>query len=105
MISGANRGVGLALAGRLHEAGYQISAGARDVEALRTALAARLGGAGDDRLLCHGYDATESGSDAAWLDATLERFGGLDVVVNNAGVLDTARLEDLTMDSLDHLLD
>lgn len=96
MISGANRGLGNAIARRLLADGYDVSAGARDVDALRESLD------GDSsRLLCHQYDATEVGSDAAWLAATVERFGGLDGLVNNAGIIDTSSFEELTDDGLD----
>lgn len=99
MISGANRGLGKAIAERLLADGFSVSAGARDVDALRNAL-------GDgERLMCHAYDALESRSEQAWLDATVERFGRLDGVVNNAGIVDTAAFEDLTGDALDQMLD
>ena len=101
MISGANRGVGLAVARRLLDGGYRVSAGARDVAALADAL----GSSGDERLLLHRYDATETGSDETWVAATTERFGRLDVVVNNAGMLDESGLEDLSMAAIDRLVD
>ena len=101
LISGANRGVGNAIARRLHAAGYQVSAGARDPDALATSLA----DLDDERLLCHEFDATIGGSDRRWVDDTLARFGSLDVVINNAGLLDTSPLEDLTMDHLDAMLE
>ena len=100
MISGANRGLGRAIARRLHADGFTISVGARDVDE----LAAAMVGCDDDRLLCHRYDALEAGADRVWLDATLERFGHLDGIVNNAGIVDTASLEDLTEAALDQML-
>ena len=100
MISGANRGLGNAIARRLHADGFTISVGARDVDA----LGAAMGGCEGDRLLCHQYDALHAGSDGAWLDATIERFGRLDGVVNNAGIMDIAPLDELTEESLDEML-
>lgn len=97
MISGANRGLGNAIARRLLADGYNVSAGARDVAGVTSASA----GLGGDRLLAHAYDATVAGSDQAWFDATVERFGSVDVVINNAGVLDTAPFDELTEAGLD----
>ena len=99
MISGANRGLGNAIAQRLHDDGYNVSVGARNVDALETSMS----GCDPERLLCHRYDAHDVGSDEAWLDATLARFGRLDGIVNNAGVIDTASLEDLSDDALDEM--
>jgi NAD(P)-dependent dehydrogenase (short-subunit alcohol dehydrogenase family) len=99
MISGANRGLGNAIARQIHADGYTVSVGGRDVDALRRSM----DGCDDDRLLCHHYDATQPGTDAEWLDATIERFDSLSGIVNNAGIIDTAGLDALTDDGLDAL--
>jgi NAD(P)-dependent dehydrogenase (short-subunit alcohol dehydrogenase family) len=98
MISGANRGLGNAIARRLHADGYNVSAGARDV----TGLADSFGDA--ERVFTHAYDARVSGSDRAWFDATVDRFGAVDILVNNAGVMDTAPFGELSEDSLENML-
>ncbi len=99
MISGANRGIGSAIARRLAGDGYQLSLGGRDREAVETA-AAELP---TDAVMTGRYDAADRSSPARWVAATVERFGGVDVVVNNAGILDRTRIEDLDDAILDEL--
>lgn len=99
MISGANRGLGHAIARRLLDDGFTVSVGGRDLDALTASFA----GADPDRVLCHHYDADAAGTDAAWIDATIERFGRLDGVINNAGIVDTTALDALTDEALDRL--
>lgn len=82
MVSGASRGIGLAIARTLHAKGYRVSAGARDVAALDKALA----DLDADRLLTARYQADDRDTHNAWLDATIARFGHLDGLVNNAGI-------------------
>lgn len=89
MISGAARGIGLAVAKNLHAKGYAISAGARDVGAAEQALADLAG----PRLICARYDAADHASHAAWLAATLDKFGRLDGLINNAGTSNTFSIE------------
>jgi len=81
MISGASRGIGRAIARRLAGEGYRVSLGVRDP--------ARFDAAGfdPDRLLVHGFDAMDPASAPAWVAATAERFGRIDALINNAGVL------------------
>lgn len=80
MISGASRGIGLAIARRLHAAGYRLSLGVRRPAALKAFD-------GADGVLVHAFDATDPASASAWIEATIARFGRLDVLVNNAGIL------------------
>jgi NAD(P)-dependent dehydrogenase (short-subunit alcohol dehydrogenase family) len=82
MISGASRGIGLAIAERLYADGYSVSLGVRDPGA-----AAGHWQQGDSaRLLHHRFDAEDRATFASWLEATLAHFGRLDGLVNNAGI-------------------
>jgi len=78
MVSGAGRGIGRAIALRLAAEGYGLSLGLRD-PAAAAALAA-------PQTLLAAYDATDAGSPAAWVAATVARFGRVDAVVANAGI-------------------
>ena len=99
MISGANRGVGLAIARCLHDRGYSLSLGARDVAALDTATAGFAG----DRVLTHRYDAHDVASNEAWVEATAARFGRIDGLVNNAGISLHPTLEDADESAYDDM--
>lgn len=78
MVSGANRGIGLATARALAARGCSLSLGARSPEKVPTDIP------GDP--LIHAWDAEDAGSSATWAAATRERFGKIDAVVMNAGV-------------------
>ena len=98
VISGANRGIGAAIARELMAHGYRVSLGARDPAALdRT-----FGGATPDRLH-HRYDAQDRATTAAWVDRTVDAFGRIDALVNCAGILGTIGLEDDDEEELDLL--
>lgn len=99
MVSGASRGIGLAITRKLLDTGYSVSAGARNPDA----LAELLGDAPGDRLLCARYDAADRVSHEAWLAATLARFGRLDGLVNNAGTSNSFSIESGEEEDLDAL--
>lgn len=99
MISGGSRGIGLAIAQVLHAKGYAVSVGARDVAATEHALTDQAG----TRLLCANYDAGDRATHEAWLAATLEKFGRLDALVNNAGTSNTFSIEAGEETDLDEL--
>lgn len=99
MITGANRGIGRALARHLHGVGYRVSVAARDIEELAEAMR----GLDEDRVLQHRFDATEPQSGRTWLDATIDRFVSIDVLINNAGTLDESSLEELDEAALDSM--
>lgn len=83
MVSGANRGIGGAIAARLHEAGYRLSLGVRDPKA-REHLVATYD---TDRTLIAPYEAGNRQSPVDWVTATVARFGRIDALVNAAGIL------------------
>ncbi len=99
MVSGASRGIGRAIAERLHDKGYALSLGSRDPEALGGALARRAG----DRLLCSRYVAEDRGTHQDWLSATLDRYGRVDGLVNNAGIAVDFTIEDGDEADLDRI--
>ncbi|MET8981908.1 SDR family NAD(P)-dependent oxidoreductase [Streptomyces sp. NPDC004539] len=82
LVTGGTRGIGLAIAHRLLGAGARVVVTGRDEETGREALG--LLAAGDDAVLCTG-DATSRADAERAVDTVLERFGHLDIVVNNVG--------------------
>jgi NAD(P)-dependent dehydrogenase (short-subunit alcohol dehydrogenase family) len=81
MISGASRGIGLAIARRLAGEGYRLSLGVRDPRRFAAA------GFDPERILVHRFDALEPASAADWVAATAKRFERIDALINNAGIL------------------
>ena len=104
MVSGANRGIGLAIARALAEAGYRLSLGVRRPQDMKEDIARR------ERLV-FAYDAARREDARAWVDATIEAHGRIDVLVNNAGISDFLGLDadgqpdDEAEEILDRLLD
>jgi NAD(P)-dependent dehydrogenase (short-subunit alcohol dehydrogenase family) len=82
-ITGAARGIGLATAQALAARGARVAIGDLDGGEAEAA-AASLPGDGHAGL---GLDVTDEDSFSAFLDATSERIGPLDVLVNNAGIM------------------
>ena len=80
IVTGASRGIGLAAAAALHDAGANVVLTARTEEAAAEA-AASVG----PRAMGVGAHVTDEDLARACVDRTVERFGSVDVLVNNAG--------------------
>lgn len=96
-ITGTNTGFGEAIAREAISRGDRVVATARRPDAIRLDAA-------DDRLLPCYVDVTDADSVRAAVDAAVERFGRLDVLVNNAGHGLVGALEELSDDELDRVL-
>ena len=90
MISGANRGIGGAVARALYDRGYRLSLGARDPVAFETASR----DFDPTRVLRQPYEARDRAAAEAWVAATVQRYGRIDGLVNAAGILLPAGLEE-----------
>jgi len=86
MISGAARGIGAAIAQRLYADGYSLSLGAR--------TPAAIGLLDKARVMTARFDAGDPATAQAWIDDTIDRFGRIDGLINNAGVLRMIRFDD-----------
>ncbi len=99
MVSGANRGIGHAIAKALHDAGYTLSLGARDPASLDQATM----GWDAKRVMTDRYDAEDQASHHEWVAATVGRFGRIDGLVNNAGLAVRVTVEDYKDEALDRM--
>jgi NAD(P)-dependent dehydrogenase (short-subunit alcohol dehydrogenase family) len=89
-ITGAGRGLGVDIAKAALAAGHGVVGTARTAASVTTAL-----GAHDD-LLALDLDVTDPTAAQAAVAATVERFGRLDVLVNNAGNFQAGFFEEMT---------
>ena len=86
LVTGGSRGIGFAIARALLEGGGKVGITASSDDTLRAA-AAELGAvAGADAVLPLRADVRRQEEVNSAVDAVVSRFGGLDVLVNNAGV-------------------
>ena len=90
-ITGASKGLGLALVKKLLESGYKVAATTRNVTELEKAV-----GAGKDIFLPLSMNLTDETDVANGIKAAYDHFGSIDVVVNNAGYGLVGALEELT---------
>lgn len=102
IVTGASRGIGLATAERLLSEGAKVAICARDRGRLDEA---------EDRLKARGEvlavsaDTSNPDARAAFVDAVMERFGRVDMLVNNAGTHVRATVDDMTDEQLQRQLD
>src|SRR4051794_32014478 len=86
LVTGAARGIGFATAKRMHERGASVVLVDLDESAVQSA-AAQID---ETRALGLAADVTDRGAMQRVVATTVERFGGLDVVMANAGIASRA---------------
>lgn len=96
-ISGAGRGLGAAIARRLHAEGFALALGVRDP----TRAAAALALPDAPRVTWHRYDAARPETAESWIAEAIAAHGRLDALVNNAGILRKVTFDDGSEDDLD----
>ena len=92
LITGCSRGLGRALAESVIKAGDNLVATARDPDSLAHLIAESEG-----RAVAQALDVTDAEAAARAITLAVDRFGSLDVVVNNAGYGNVAPIEDTSI--------
>jgi NAD(P)-dependent dehydrogenase (short-subunit alcohol dehydrogenase family) len=103
LVTGAGSGLGAATCVVLAEAGMFVVAGDLDA-ATAAGVAARIEGAGGSAFGA-ALDVRDQGSADALVSATLDRYGRLDVLVNNAGTDVTKPFGEMTLAEFDRVID
>ena len=103
LITGASSGIGEATARRLAAAGHQVVLGARRTD--RLAVLAKEIGAHGGSAVAHELDVTDLAGTRSFVAAAHDRYGRVDVLVNNAGVMPLSRLDALRVDEWNRMID
>ena len=103
MITGSSRGLGLALAQEFAARGARLVLCARDREELERA-AAQLRARGVE-VVAETCDVTVQEEVVRLVNAAIARFGGIDVLINNAGIISVGPLESQTLIDYEEAMD
>ncbi|KRB51349.1 oxidoreductase [Rhizobium sp. Root708] len=92
LVTGSSKGLGRALVHAALESGHHVVATARDTDGFAD-LSLKYG----DRVMILRLDVTNADEVSATVERAVDQFGGLDVVVNNAGYGTINSIEDATL--------
>ncbi len=95
LITGGSRGLGLVLARELAREGARLSICARDPQELERARADLVGRGAE--VMVFPCDVTDRAQVQEWVRLSEERFGDVDVLINNAGVIQVGPIEVMTL--------
>lgn len=102
IVTGGSRGIGRATAERLAADGLAVVIAYARNQAEADAAVAAIEGAGG-RAIAVSADVADEPAVKSVFDAAEQHFGGVDVVVNAAGVMILAPVADLDLDAMDHM--
>jgi 3-oxoacyl-[acyl-carrier protein] reductase len=103
IVTGASRGIGATVAERLAQDGFTVVVNYAGGAAEAEAVVARIKAAGGNAITAQA-DVSDPAAMRRMFDAAETAFGGVDVLVNNAGVMALAPLADVTDEDFDRLI-
>jgi len=104
LVTGGGRGIGAAVALLAAQAGYRVAVNYASDDAAAAKVVAEIGSAGGEAFAVRG-DVGSEADVIAMFQAVDERFGRLNALVNNAGVVDRkARVEEMSVDRLSRMM-
>jgi 3-oxoacyl-[acyl-carrier protein] reductase len=98
LVTGGSRGIGLAIAEALLAAGASVVITGRDQSHLDKATAQLAEGGRGNRVHAAAADVSQSSEAAGAVTIAVEKFGALDILINNAGVGVFANVADMNVD-------
>src|SRR5215510_6719435 len=102
LITGASSGIGAGVARELGAAGAKLMIGARRTDRLEE-LATEIRGAGGT-VEFRALDVTDRADVEAFAGAAVEAFGGIDVLINNAGIMPLSLMSSLKVEEWDQMI-
>lgn len=104
LITGASSGIGAGIARELGRAGTRLALGARRTDRL-DALAEEITAATGTEVMTRRLDVTDRADVAAFAEAARARFGKIDVLINNAGIMPLSLMASLKVEEWDRMVD
>jgi NAD(P)-dependent dehydrogenase (short-subunit alcohol dehydrogenase family) len=99
LVTGAARGMGLAITHKLLDEGVHVAA----ADVLHADLEEAVAGLNSENVIAVHLDVTESASWSSAVEEVRARFGGLNILVNNAGVLGRGSIAELRPEQFEQL--
>ena len=107
LVTGGSRGLGLAIASRFAERPVNLVLAARDfteLQAAQATLLERYAHLRPENFYLVAADLSQPGECQRMINEAFARFGRIDVLVNNAGIIDVGPIEALTADVFEHTM-
>ena len=101
IVTGSARGIGRAIAERLLEEGCKVALA--DVDVAEASAVASGGGGGGDAALVVETDVQDRASIQGMVDQVVKAWGGVDILVSNAGIMDRMPFLEMTDDFWDRV--
>lgn len=102
IVTGASQGIGKSIASNFAKEGANVVLASRNVGLLKK-LENKIGA--PKRTLVVKTDVTEIDDIEKMVDQTIDKFGNIHILINNAGIDEVRRIEDVTPDHLDKIWD
>lgn len=100
LITGASSGIGSVTAHRLAKQGALLSLNGRNMDNLK-AVAKDIG---NDKTIIVPGDITNESDTVQLVAKTIDKYGKLDILINNAGILETGSIENTTLEQYDRVM-
>lgn len=104
VVTGSARGIGRRIAERFYDEGANLVLCSRTQESIDKA-AVEIAGKERTRIFTSAVDVADVGQMRAFLDQAAERFGSLDVLVNNAGIMTSESVYDISEEGWQQIID